>query len=194
MKNTLIAALAAAFLIGPPAMAQSGKIGIKHLDKLSSKASQYAEVNLSGTVLRIAMKLATKEDPELREELKNIKGIYVRAMSFDKEGPSFSTEDIEAIKRQIVMPPWEHLVRATQKGKGGSDGDIGIYVLADPKTETLKGLVVLAAQDKQLAFVNIVGDFDPDKLDLLEGNFGVPKMGSGKKKTSKTQEQQDESE
>jgi len=183
MKKTLLTVLAAAFMVGLPLSAQSGKINIKHLDKLSSSAKEYVEVTLSGLPLKWALKLIAKEDPEAYELLKPIKGIYVRVIG-GNEKESFSNEDIETIKKQISVPPWERMVMV----KDGNEGGINIFVLTDPKTETLKGLVVLVMDNSALIFVNIVGDFDPDKLDLLEGNFGIPssvKLGGDKKKKDK---------
>ena len=39
------------------------------------------------------------------------------------------------------------------------------------------GLVILAAQPKQLTIVNIVGSIDLAKLAQLQGQFGVPNVG-----------------
>ncbi|MDR2562130.1 MAG: DUF4252 domain-containing protein [Holophagales bacterium] len=183
MKRTLLTVLAAAFIVGLPLSAQSGKIDIKHLDKLSDKASEYVEVSLSGLPLKWAFKAMAKEEPEAYEFLKHIKGIYVRVIGGEKN-KTFTNEDIEAIKKQISVPPWERMVKV----RDGSNADINIFLLVDPKTETLKGLIVLVVDGSELVFVNLVGDFDPDKLDLLEGNFGIPSsvnLGGDKKKNSK---------
>jgi len=185
MKKNLITALAATFLVGLPLSAQSGKINFNQLDKLSGNSStaQYVEVSLSGLALKLATKMAAKGDPEAAEYLKHIHGIYVRVIELKKKN-IFLNGVIEDIKRQISEPPWERLVLV----KGEDNENINVSVCIDPKNETLKGLVVLVAQDGELVFVNLVGDFDPDKLDLLEGNFGIPssvKLGGDKKKKDK---------
>jgi len=183
MKKALIAALAAIFMVGLPLSAQSGKLDFNQLDKLSSKTARYVEVSLSGLALKLATKMAAKEDPEAAEYLKHIKGIYVRVMDLNRKS-SFPNGAVEAIKRQINEPPWERLVLV----KDGDNSDVNVSVCIDPKKETLKGLVVLAAQNDQFVLVNIVGDFDPEKLDLLEGNFGIPSsinLSGDKKKKGK---------
>jgi len=187
MKKTLIAALAAVLMVGLPLPAQSGKVDIKHLDKLSSSADEYIEVALTNLPLKWALKLVAKEDPEAYELLKPIKGIYVRVIAGSKKKKSFSNEDIELIKKQISVPPWERMVMV----KDGSEGDINVFVLIDPKTEMLKGLVVLVVDDSDLVFVNLVGDFDPDNLGLLDGKFGIPpstNLGGAKKKKDNDKE------
>ena len=40
----------------------------------------------------------------------------------------------------------------------------------------IAGLVVIAAQLKELTFVNIVGPIDLDQLSSLSGQFGIPKV------------------
>jgi len=193
MKKTLLTVLAAAFMVGLPLSAQSGKIDFNQIDKQlgSIKAAQYVEVSLSGLALKLATKMAAKDDPEAAEYLKHIHGIYVRVVEI-KKNDSLPIGAVDAIKRQINEPPWERLV-LVKGGEGEDDADVNVSVCIDPKKETLKGLVVLAVQDGQFVFVNIVGDFDPDKLDLLEGNFGIPPsiipssigIGDGKKKKDK---------
>jgi hypothetical protein len=185
MKKALSTVMTATFIVGLPLSAQSGKINFNQIDKQlgNISASQYVEVSLSGLALKLATKMAAKDDPEAAEYLKHIHGIYVRVIGL-KRKDIFPSGAIEAIKRQINEPPWERLVLV----KGENKEDINVSVCIDPKKETLKGLVVLVAQDGQLVFVNLVGDFDPDKLDLLEGNFGIPSsvnLGGDKKKKGK---------
>ena len=165
------AVFAVSILIGLPIIAQSPVINAGHLNKLSKKASEYAEINISGTVLRLALKAVKSQDPETYESIKDlVKGVYIHALEFDKEG-QYSQEDVEKIKRQIKMPPWERMVQVSSK-----DGeDVGVYILGDPKKDIIKGLIVLAAEKKELVFINIVGNIDLDKLDKLGGNFGIPK-------------------
>ena len=42
--------------------------------------------------------------------------------------------------------------------------------------EKMNGLSVIAAEPKSFTVVNIVGFIDIEKLRLLEGNFGIPKL------------------
>jgi len=172
MKKTLIAALAAGLLIVLPATAQNPRIDIKHLDKPNNKATRHVEISLSGSDLKMAIE---KKDSKLREALKDVNGIFVRVLSLG-EKDSISNEDIEAIKRQI-KPPWKPLLLL----KGNNNQNANIHVLVDSKTETLRGLVVLFADAHEFTFVNIVGNIEPNKLYLLGGNFGVPKMSFNEK-------------
>ena len=165
-------AIVISILIGLPIMAQSPVINAGHFNKLSKNASEYTEINISGTVIKLALKAVKSQEPEIYENIKDlVKGIYVHALVFDKEG-QYSQEDVEIIKRQIKMPPWERIVQVSSK----NGEDVGVYILGDPKKDIIKGLIVLVAEKKELVLVNIVGNIDLDKLNKLGGNFGIPKI------------------
>jgi hypothetical protein len=168
-----IKALAVSLLIGLPCLAQNPEINVKHLSKLAKQASSHVEVTLQGSTLRLALR-ALKDDPETYKAVKDIKGIYTQVFEFEEKN-NYSGEDVEIIKQQMQIPPWEQIVKVKEK-----DGDdIGVYILIDPNKDIIKGLVVLVAGEKELVFVNIVGDIDLDKLNLVGGNLGIPKLDLG---------------
>jgi hypothetical protein len=179
-----LTALAASMLISLPILAQNFGFDVKHLDKLAKHASEYVVVNISGTTIRLASRFL-KDEPEVYNVMKNIKGIYVRALVFEKDN-AYSDEDVEAIKRQIKMPPWEPMVQVIDNKNGEN---VNVYISTDPKKDVIKGLLVLVAERRELALINIVGDIDLDKLDMLGGNMGIPKkdykkMGKEKRQNS----------
>ncbi|MCL1908030.1 MAG: DUF4252 domain-containing protein [Holophagaceae bacterium] len=174
-------------LVVVPIMAQSPVINAKHLEKLSKKASECVEITISGTVLRLALRAVKSEDPELYKAVKDsLGGVYIRLLEFDEEG-QYSQEDIEIIKRQIKMPPWECIIQAKNK----NSEDVGVYILGDSKKDIIKGLIILIAEKKELGFINIVGNIDLEKLDMLSGNFGIPKKDYKKLENKKQQQEED---
>jgi hypothetical protein len=46
----------------------------------------------------------------------------------------------------------------------------------DRLKDRIAGLVVIAAEAKELTIVNIVGPIDLDQLSRLGGQFGIPKV------------------
>jgi hypothetical protein len=44
------------------------------------------------------------------------------------------------------------------------------------ENDQLAEMVVIAAEPKELSFIDIVGSIDPEQLSLLGGQFGIPKM------------------
>jgi hypothetical protein len=173
MRHT---AIALALLLCPPMAAQSAKIDVGSLKRLSDAASECVEVSLDGMALRWALgALKDEDEPEAYNLVKGIKGIYVHAFEFDEDG-KFSAEDTEKIRRQIKTPPWERIVSARSK-KDGEEADV--FFLIDPKTEKFKGLAVLAVEKRAIAIVNIVGSISLEGLSRMEGHFGIPELDLG---------------
>jgi hypothetical protein len=163
--------LALPLLLCLPIFAQSPRIDVGHLKKLSDAAVERAEVSLDGVALRWALG-ALKCEPDVYSLTKEIKGIYVNAFEFDADN-QYSAEDIEKIRQQIKTPPWERMVSVKSKKSGE---DIDVFILVDPKSEKIKGIVVLAVEKREIAIVNIVGNINLKGLTKMGGNFGLPEM------------------
>ena len=159
-----------------PAMAQGARLQIKNLDKLSDKAAEVADVTLDGPMLKLASKFLTEEnDPEeaqVKDLIKNLKGIYIRSYEFDKEG-EYTEADVEQIREQLKAPAWSRIVGVRSKRERENDE---IYLMTEGGSGNILGLAIISAEPKELTVVNIVGPIDIDKLSMLEGHMGIPRM------------------
>jgi len=153
--------------------AQDPKIQTASLDHLAAKASQTVDVNVDGRLMKIASKLLSDKDveeKEIKELVAGIKGIYVRRFEFEADG-QYSAADVESIRSQLRGPSWSRMVNVTSK----KDGGLEVYLSF--LGEQVNGLAVLATDDREFTVVNIVGPIDLEKLNKLEGQFGVPELG-----------------
>jgi hypothetical protein len=147
-----------------------------NLDKLAAKASETTEVTLNGRTLQLAAKFMNDEDDqEARELVKKLKGIYVRSFEFDNPG-EYSEADVESVRSQLKSPIWEKVVNVHSKREGEN---AEIYFKTD-SADQIMGLVVIAADPKELTIVHIDGPLDPSDLDKLGGEFGVPHVEAQK--------------
>ncbi len=153
---------------------QDARLKIGHLEKLADKAAEVVDVTLDGPMLRLAAKfISDKEDPDaaqVKELIKNLKGVYVRSFEFDKEG-EYSEADVEAVRAQLRAPAWSRVVGVRSKRESENTE---VYFMGQP--DDLAGLAIIVAEPKELTIVNIVGPVDIDKLSELEGHLGVPKL------------------
>jgi hypothetical protein len=153
------------------AAAQDVKMPVD-LDRLAAKASETTEVTLNGHMLQVAAKFMNDEgDAEARELVKKLKGIYVRSFQFDKTG-EYSAADVDSIRTQLKSPLWEKVVGVHSK-KDGENAEI--YFKSD-SGDQIAGLVIIAADPKELTIVHIDGPLNPSDLDKLGGDFGVPRI------------------
>ncbi|HLY18096.1 MAG TPA: DUF4252 domain-containing protein [Bryobacteraceae bacterium] len=162
-------ALAAAVLL--PAWAQEIKIPV-NLDALEQKAEESVSVTMDKSMLKFAAKfLDGHEDAEVRGLLAGLEGIYVRSFQFGHEG-EYSKADVEAVRSQLQEPAWGRIVGVRSKRR---DGDVDVFFKDDGKGK-LGGIVVIAAEPKELTVVHIIGTLDPEKLAELGGEFGIPRL------------------
>lgn len=171
MRNGLFAA-ALIVLSAGAAPAQDITIPV-NIDRLAAKAADTVNVTVEGVVLQLAAKFLSQEDPEQRAVkalIGGLKGIYVRSFQFADPG-EYSDADIDALRRQLKAPTWTPMVNV-RSSKGGENVDVFLKM----NGEKIAGLVVIAAEPRQLTVVNIVGQIDLDQLASLGGHFGIPKV------------------
>ncbi|HTQ55470.1 MAG TPA: DUF4252 domain-containing protein [Bryobacteraceae bacterium] len=164
--------LAAAAL---PLWAQEIKLPV-NLDALADKAEESVVVTMDKTMLKFAGRfLKDSDDADARKIIAGLDGIYVRSFEFAKEG-AYSPADVEAVRRQLQGPAWGRIVGVRSKR---SDGDVDVY-FKDAGNGQLGGIVVIAAEPRELTIVHIVGTIDPEKIGELGGEFGIPRLNASR--------------
>lgn len=140
-------------------------------DKIAPKAEERVEVNLDGNLLQLAARFLSSDDPEesrVKKMVSRLKGVYVRSYEFAKEG-EYSEAEVEALRSQLKG--WQRIVDVRSRKKGENTG---VYLKGTEKD--VEGVVIIAAEAKELTIVNIVGPIDIDSLSELGGHFGIPKV------------------
>jgi hypothetical protein len=166
------------------ASAQGARLQLDQLDILANKASESVDVRLDEHLMQTAIKIFDKEkdDADIKEILKGVKGIYVKSFTFEKEGEYTETE-VESVKSQLRGSAWNKIVSVNSR----KDGDnVEVYLLM--QGDQIEGLAVVSAEPKEFTVVNIVGPVNLDKLTKLEGQFGVPDLGLDQPKPKKINE------
>jgi hypothetical protein len=169
MKN--VAILLAAVLL--PLGAQEIKLPAS-LDKLAAKADETVDVTLDGSLLKLAGRFLSgkgDDDAITRKILAGLESITIRSYEFSSDG-QYDTADLEAIRAQVKGPQWSRIVGVRSK----KDGDNVDVYLKDGGSGNLGGVVVLAAESRELTIVMVVGTLDPAQLAGLGGHFGIPEF------------------
>ena len=162
------------------ARAQGPKLQMDQLDFLANKASETVDVKLDERLMQTTAKFfSSKDDADIKEVLKGIKGIYVKSFTFEKDG-EYSQAEVESVISQLHGSAWSKILSVKSK----KDGD-NVEVYLNMVGEQITGLAVLSIEPREFTVVNIVGPIDLDKLSKLEGQFGVPDLGVEQDKTKK---------
>ena len=164
MKNRFVWCM---FLLAP-ALASGQALKLESLDKLAAKASETVNVNLDGSLLRLASRFLSSNDSDeaqVKKIVAGLKGVYVRNYEFSKAG-QYQESDIEAIRNQLRDAKWHHVVEV----RGRDNADVCLRQDGD----NITGLAVIVAEALELTVVYIDGPIDMDGLSKLSGNFGIP--------------------
>src|SRR6267378_1955620 len=149
--------------------AQGPKLQMDQLDFLANKASETVDVKLDERLMQTTAKFFSgKDDADIKEALKGIKGIYVKSFSFEKEG-EYSQVEVDSIVSQLRGNTWSKILTVKSK-KDRENVEVYLNMIGDQIT----GLAVLSIEPKEFTVVNIVGPIDLEKLTRLEGQFAVP--------------------
>lgn len=152
--------------------AQNARIDMGPLDHLGAKASEAVDVNIDERLIQITAKFLSGNKPDelkVKELVNGLKGIYVKSFEFESDG-GYSPADVESIRSQLRNPAWTRILNVSSK----REGNVEVYLMSN--AAQVGGLVVLAADLKELTIVNIVGPVDLEKLSQLEGQFGIPEL------------------
>ncbi|MEO8217806.1 MAG: DUF4252 domain-containing protein [Acidobacteriota bacterium] len=171
--------LAVALIVSVPlvASAQPSRLILDFPD-LSGKASETVDVALDGSMLRLAAGFLSSKDADevrIRELVRDLKGIYVKNYSFDKEG-QYDPADVQRVRAQLTGT-WQKIVNVKSRNRAGTSEDVEIYL--QNVNGRIEGMTIIASEPKELTLVNIVGPIDLQKLSALEGQFGIPEGLSG---------------
>ena len=162
-----------------PLAAQEFKIPAS-LDKLADKATEVVDVTLDSAMLQLASRFLSDKDADearVKKLVAGLKGVYVKSFEFEKAG-EYEESDVAALRSQLKGPGWARIVGVRSK-KNGDNADV--FIGSDGGQVT--GLVVISAEPKELTVVSIIGSIKPEDLRDLGGNFGIPKMELGGRKS-----------
>ena len=97
-------------MLAAPLHAQ--QVDLSRLDKLAAVATNKVELNIDASMLSLASKWLSDSSPidvQAKKVIAGLDGIYVRTLSFAKEG-SFNAADLQQLRAQLRDPHWTHFV------------------------------------------------------------------------------------
>jgi hypothetical protein len=175
MKSLNLCSLvvAAGISLAPVLAADSPSPGYFDLGSFSPPKSggEFVEVNVKGHLLRFAAKVAEEQEPEAADLLKSIESVRVNVVGLDDSNTTEIKSRVESIAAKLRSENWERVVTVQKDGD-----DVGVYVKAGAN-DSISGVVVTVIEKGgQAVFVNVVGDFKPEKLAQLGEHLHLPKL------------------
>jgi Domain of unknown function (DUF4252) len=143
------------------------------LEKYEAEASDSVEITVDERVLRLAAGALSDRKPDeraIKALVAGLKGVYVRAFEFDRDGV-YQPAEVEALRARFRAPEWSRVVGVRSRKYGDN-----VDVFLSSSGEQLKGLAVVVAAPRELVYVHVSGDIDLERLRELEGRFSVPRL------------------
>jgi hypothetical protein len=144
------------------------------LEKYEAEAAESVEITIDDKVLRLAAGALSDRKPDERAVkalVAGLKGVYVRAFKFDRDGV-YQPAEAEALRARFRGPEWSRVVGVRSRKYHGGNVD----VFLSSAGEQLKGIAVVIAAPRDLVYVHVSGDIDIERLRDLEGRFNVPRL------------------
>ncbi|HEY0461969.1 MAG TPA: DUF4252 domain-containing protein [Pyrinomonadaceae bacterium] len=181
-----IALLVAVFVLAGidiNAQQEPARLHFEMLNGLETRARDVVEVNIEGKLLDLARRVMVKsKDPDAQkvsQAIKDLKAIYVRVYTFEKEN-EYNPADVDEIRAQLNAPGWERLANVRSKR---NNQKVDVYTMFTG--DVMSGVAVVVSDAKSIAVVNVIGPIDIDLLAELGGKMNIPKIDIEKESENK---------
>jgi hypothetical protein len=169
MNKFLIAALSA--MLALPAMAQDDSLkDLPGYIDFGEMSEYYGEpkvmINIGGSILRFVSGMASEDDPEAAAIMENLKGVRIQVYSTEGSDATPALDQASTMKGLLQAQNWEPIVQV-------NEDDEKAYIFIKLNADEMEGLAVMAVDDEEAVFINIIGMLDPNQLSQVMDNFDI---------------------
>jgi len=170
-KFTLSLTVMLGLLLSTSGMAQTNEIKklagyVDFGDLTSIYGEPNVEINLGPSMLQFASAIIGDADPQALSVMKGLKAIRVQIYNIDGNADA-AIKQINTSRKQLVENNWEQIVKVKEDSQ-----ETHVFMkMIDGKIE---GMTVLVAGDEdQAIFINIIGNIDPKDLGKITESFDL---------------------
>jgi hypothetical protein len=138
---------------------------------ISGDQEPMVEVNIKGSLLRLLAGSEMSDDPELGPLLKRLLAIRVETYELDSLSAGDYKKTADRVAKVLEGRGWETIVSARERGERAK-------VCIKTQDSRIVGLFVIAVERDEAAFVNIVGEVDPDEIGKLGHDLDISPLDS----------------
>ena len=178
MKSSIIRKILTACLtalMALPVMAQEdalkgypGYVNFGELSMIFGEPS--VQISVGESLLGLVSSLSASEDPEAAELFNRLKG--VRVSVYETESMADGAVDlIKDVSSRLVDQGWEAVVTVNS-----ADEQVRIFMMINDNL--VEGITVMAIEETEAVFVNVIGTINPEELGKVMENFDIDLGGS----------------
>ena len=178
MKFSIINKIAAAcltVLVALPVMAQEDALkdfpGYVDFGELSSVfGDPTVQISVGESLLGLVSSLSASEDPEAAELFRRLNGVRVNV--FETESMVDGAFDlVKAVSASLSSLGWESVVTVNS-----DDEQVRIFMMIN--NGQVEGITVMAVEETEAVFVNVIGSINPEELGKVMENFDIELDGN----------------
>ena len=164
----LIMGLAA--MLALPAMAQEDALkdfpGYVDFGELNSVFGEpTVQIAVGASLLGLVGSLSASEDPEAAELFKRLNGVRVNVFE-TKQMADGAVDYVKDVSAQLSNLGWESVVTVNS-----ADEQVRIFMKIN--NDMVQGITVMAVEENEAVFVNVIGSLNPAELGKVMGNFDI---------------------
>jgi hypothetical protein len=151
------------------------------LGNLASRAKESVNISIDKTTVDWAMQaLKSKgaDTEKMRELMKDLEAITIQTLEFEKNNKAPAVEELigaaQGVLRELDGPQWTSIINVTEKHAQGNE--LVRISLRKNAVGKIGGLALLVIEPGEIAFINVVGNVQLDKLDAIGKAIGHPGM------------------
>ena len=123
-------------------------------------------ISIGGTLLNFVGAMAKNEDPEAAAIFNKLKGVRVNVYNTEGEGAGAALDEVSRVKNTMKAANWEPIVQVNE-----DDEQVQIFIKING--ENMEGLTLMAVDDEEAVFINVIGQLDPNELSQVMDNFDI---------------------
>ncbi len=130
--------------------------------------SPTVEVNIKGSLLRMAAAATRDEDPVLAAMLTKLRAIQVRTFRYRPGLHNQLLSRTDGLSRRLREQGWDAIVRVRDDGE-----NVDMFMRASGEKVQGMMVTVVSPDEEEVVFINIVGEIDPEEVGRLGSRFDI---------------------
>jgi hypothetical protein len=157
-------------MLALPAMAQEDMLkdypGYADFGELNSIFGEPSvQIAVGGALLGLVSTLSASESPEAAELFNRLHGVRVNV--YENSPMSGGAVDyVKGVSTKLSQQGWESVVTV-------NSDDEQVRIFMKISGEKIEGITVMALQEDEAVFVNVIGNLRPDELEKVMDNFDM---------------------
>lgn len=123
------------------------------------------QIAVGASLLGLISSLGANEDPEAAALLKRLNGVRVNVYE-TTEMAEGAVDYVKTVSSQLNQRGWESVVTVNS-----ADEQVRIFMKLN--SDRVEGITVMAVQDDEAVFVNVIGNINPEELGKVMDKFDI---------------------